>query len=146
MRRHSRQPAALGVVGAWAMAASIAGCANVAPPPAKPVLTALHGTITYRQRIALSPETRVKVFLQEDFMAAMPMTYLDEVEILHPGQVPIPFTMHYDASALQAGHVYTLLVKIYEGDRTRFLNTSRYRVLTEGACVDRCEVVVDPID
>ena len=116
----------------------------MAPP--KPVKAALSGTITYRQKIALTPAARVKVFLQEISRSAAPAADLDAVEIAGPGQVPIPFTVHYDPAAVRPDHDYMLLVKIYEGDRTRFLNTSRYRVLTGGACVDRCEVVVDPID
>lgn len=118
----------------------------MAAVPPKPAKAALTGTITYRQKIALTPTARVKVFLQETSRSVAPATYLDEVEINGPGQVPIPFTVHYDPAAVQPDHDYALLVKIYEGDRTRFLNTSRYRVLTGGACVDRCDVIVDPID
>ncbi len=114
--------------------------------PPKPAKAALTGTITYRQKIALTPAARVKVLLQETSRSAAPAAHLDEVEIAGPGQVPILFTVHYDPAAVQPDHDYTLLVKIYEGDRTRFLNTSRYRVLTGGACIDRCEVVVDAID
>ena len=98
------------------------------------------------QKIALSPEARAKLFLQEISNAAEPATYLEEVEIRKPGQVPIPFTVRYDAATVREDHTYTLLVKIYEGDRTRFLNTSRYRVLTGDACRDHCEVLVDSID
>ena len=146
MKPRLRSGSVWGLAGLGAIASLLAGCASVAVVPTKPVMTALTGTITYRQKIALTPAARVKVFLQETSRSATPATYLDEVEIARPGQVPIPFTVHYDPAAVQPDHVYTLLVKIYEGDRTRFLNTSRYRVLTDGACVDRCEVVVDPID
>lgn len=131
---------------AWLVAGILAGCASVAAPPRAPTGATLSGTITYRQKIALSPTARVKVFLQETPRAAMPATDLGEVEILNPGQVPIAFRVGYDPAAIKPDGRYTLLVKIYEGDRTRFLNTSRYPVLTGGACADRCAVVVDPID
>ena len=41
------------------------------------------------QKIALSPEARAKLFLQEISNAAEPATYLEEVEIRKPGQVPV---------------------------------------------------------
>lgn len=141
--RHLRLHA---VVAAGLVAGILTGCASVTAPPQAPTGATLSGTITYRQKIALSPTARVKVFLQETPRAAMPATALGEVEILNPGQVPIAFSVRYDPAAIKPDGLYTLLVKIYEGDRTRFLNTSRYPVLTGGACADRCAVVVDPID
>lgn len=143
----ARRPVRLQLAAATGLfAAMLAGCVSVTVPPRAPTGATLSGTITYRQKIALSPEARVKVFLQETPRAAVPATALGEVEIPNPGQVPIAFSVRYDPAAIRPDGEYTLLVKIYEGDRTRFLNTSRYRVLTGGACADRCAVLVDPID
>ncbi len=105
-------------------------------------MTALSGTITYRPRIDLTPQAIVKVWLQDVSRQDVVATNLDEVEIRDPGQVPIAFRVQYDPAQIQPGHRYTLLVKIYEGDRTRFLNATSYPVITQG-CVDQCEVVLD---
>lgn len=121
--------------------AMVAGCA---PQPAVPekTLATLEGTITYRQRVALSPGAIVKVWLQDVSKMDAVAEVLDEVEIRSPGQVPIAFRVKYDPERIVASHRYTLLVKIYEGDRTRFLNATSYPVITQG-CPDRCEVVLD---
>jgi uncharacterized lipoprotein YbaY len=111
----------------------------------KPVVgTALTGTITYRQRIALTPEAIVKVWLQDVSRPGLPVPeILDEQEIRRPGQVPVAFSLRYDPATIDPTHTYTLLVRIYEGDRTRFTNARPFPVITQGGCTDRCEVVVD---
>ncbi|MBX9631202.1 MAG: YbaY family lipoprotein [Burkholderiales bacterium] len=121
--------------------ALVAGCAPKPAVPEKPLKT-LDGTITYRQRIALSPDAIVKVWLQDVSKMDAVAEVLDEVEIRNPGQVPIAFRVRYDPDRIVEKHRYTLLVKIYEGDRTRFLNATSYPVITQG-CTDRCEIVLD---
>lgn len=106
--------------------------------------TALTGTVTYRQRIALMPEAIVKVWLQDVSRPGLPVPeILDEQEIRRPGQVPVAFSLRYDPATIDPTHTYTLLVRIYEGDRTRFTNAKPFPVITNGACTDRCEVVLD---
>jgi len=106
--------------------------------------TALTGTVTYRQRVALMPDAIVKVWLQDISRPGLPVPeILDEQEIRRPGQVPVAFSLHYDPATIDPTHTYTLLARIYEGDRTRFTNAKPFPVLTNGACADQCEVVVD---
>lgn len=119
----------------------MAGCAPRAAAPDKALRT-LEGTVSYRQRVALSAEAIVKVWLQDESTKGPVAEVLDEVEIRNPGQVPIAFRVKYDPQRIDASHRYTLLAKIYEGDRTRFLNATSYSVITQG-CTDRCEVVLD---
>lgn len=121
--------------------AFMAGCAPRAAGPDEPRQT-LEGTLSYRQRVALSAEAIVKVRLQDESTKGLVAEVLDEVEIRNPGQIPIAFRVKYDPERIVASHRYTLLVKIYEGDRTRFLNATSYPVITQG-CTDRCEVVLD---
>jgi putative lipoprotein len=119
----------------------VAACAPQAVVPDRP-MTVIQGTITYRPRIALTAQAIVRVWLQEVAKTDVVPTILDEVEIHNPGQVPIAFRLRYDPARIDATHRYTLLVKIYEGDRTRFVNATSYAVITRG-CTDQCEVVVD---
>jgi putative lipoprotein len=131
---------AIGLVMLLASGA-VVSCASPPPVVDKP-LTVIEGTITYRPKVALAPEAIVKVWLQDVSKTNVVAINLDEVEIRNPGQVPIPFRVRYDPAVIKEGSRYALLVKIYEGDRTRFVNATSYPVITQG-CKDRCEVVVD---
>jgi putative lipoprotein len=102
----------------------------------------LSGRITYDEDVGLEANARVKIFLQDVTRTDVPVYYLDEVEIVSPGQIPIPFQVRYDPAGIRPDHVYVLLVRIYEGDRLRFTNVARYPVITYG-CTNDCEIVVD---
>lgn len=103
----------------------------------------LGGTVTYRQRIALSPGAVVKVWLQDISRPNLPVPEILDEQVIEPaGQVPIAFSLRYDPATIDPTHTYTLLVRIYEGDRVRFTNAARYPVITSG-CTAQCEVVVD---
>jgi len=131
---------------AAALSCLLAACASrpapIAPEPPGMRATAIDGTITYRQRVALSPQAIVKIWLQDVSTQNAVPTILDEVEIRNPGPVPIAFRVRYERAQIRQEHRYTLLVKIYEGDRTVFLNATSYPVITQG-CTDHCEVVLD---
>jgi len=120
--------------------ASCAAPPGKAPPDNRSVLS---GTITYRPRIALSPEAVVRVWLQDMSDPRSPVPVIVDMQTIRkPGQVPIAFALRYDPAKIDAQRRYTLLVKIYEGDRTRFVNARPLDVLTRG-CTANCEVVVD---
>lgn len=123
-----------------ALLASCAGLPGQAPPDSRSVLS---GTITYRPRIALSPEAVVRVWLQDMSDPRSPVPVIVDMQTIRkPGQVPIAFALRYDPAKIVAQRRYTLLVKIYEGDRTRFVNAKPVDVLTRG-CTANCEIVVD---
>jgi putative lipoprotein len=126
------------------MACGIVVCAACSLPKqqADSRTAVLSGRITYDESVGLEPNARVKIFLQDVSRTDVPVFYLDEVEILRPGQIPIPFQVRYDPADIRPDHVYVLLVRIYEGDRLRFTNVARYPVITYGCTAD-CEIVVD---
>lgn len=145
---------ATGLLSAVSLAVALAGCAKppavpepvVGPRQVKPAGTELRGTIVWRQKIALTPAAIVKVWLQDMSRPGLPVPeILDEREIRTPGQAPVAFSLRYDPATIDASHTYTILVRIYEGDRTRFVNAAPYPVITRG-CIDQCEVVVDAMD
>jgi len=154
-KRHFARHAA-GAILIAAATMFLAGCAgkgqrssdldlDVPRPPSveDPRTAILSGRITYLPRIALSPKAVVKVWLQDMSEPGSPVpVIIDEQEIRAPGQVPVAFQLKYDPSAIRPERRYTLLVKIYEGDRVRFLNARTYPVLSAG-CMADCEVVVD---
>lgn len=144
--------------GAWmglVTVAMLAGCipaprpVAVEPPPTvtspsrEATGAVLAGVITYRQRIALAKDAVAKVWLQDISRPNLPVPEILDEQVIEPaGQVPIPFTMRYDPAAIDPTHTYTLLVRIYEGDRVRFTNAARYPVIT-GGCTANCEIVLD---
>lgn len=131
------------VAAALLLAGVAAGCtAPRVPEPADTRTATLSGTVSWRARIALSPDAVMKVWLQDLSSTAGPVDYLAELEVRNPGAPPVPFTLRYDPARVVAGHRLVLLVKIFEGDRIRFTNATRYPVITDG-CREACEVVVD---
>ena len=126
--------------------ASDAAKKNVPVYPSPAADSVLSGAVNYRPRIALTPDAVVKIWLQDISVPGRPVPLvLDEREIRSPGQVPIAFELRYDSRAIDPTHVYTILARIYEGDRTRFINVKPYGVLTHGGCMDKCQVLVDPM-
>lgn len=72
----------------------------------------LDGTVTYRERIALPPETELRVAL-EDVTADETVGRLVAEQVIHPNrQVPIPFSLSYDRRTIEAQNRYRLIAEI----------------------------------
>ncbi len=112
----------------------------------KPQAAHMHitGTITYRQRIALSPQAEVIIRLLDVSKMDVAATVLAETRLKNPGQVPIAFSLPYDASKIEPRHSYTVQVRIEESGKLRFTTTTAYPVLAspeQGAM----EILVDAV-
>lgn len=82
------------------------------PQPA----TAVTGTVTYPQRIALPPEAVVVVKLEDVSLADAPAVVIAERTIPTNGQqVPIPFKLVYDPGDIIPNHRYTVSARILHG-------------------------------
>lgn len=66
------------------------------------------GTLAYRERIALGPETVVEVKLADLSRADAPAITIGEITIENPGQVPIAFEIEYDPAAIDARFEYAI--------------------------------------
>ena len=76
---------------------------STAEPTAEPEPTSeppavVTGTVTYRERIALSPQAVVEVKLEDVSRADAAAVTIGEQTITNPGQVPIDFEIEYDPS------------------------------------------------
>ncbi|MEI7970809.1 MAG: YbaY family lipoprotein [Betaproteobacteria bacterium] len=152
MDRFPGSPLRLAV--AMFLLAFLGGCAtgsrrgaeeDVPRPPSAPDprTSVLEGRIVYLPRIALAPRAVAKVWLQDMSEPGSPVPVILDEQVISPaGQVPIAFRLRYDPQSIRPERRYTLLVRIYEGDRVRFTNAQVYRVLTAG-CTNGCEVLVD---
>lgn len=107
----------------------------------------VRGTITYRERIALSPDAVVTVQLRDTSYADAAAVLIDEQIISSPGQVPIDFSLRYASDEIDGRNTYSISAVITEGDgRMAFTNDTAYDVITRGnpRRVDMTLVMVEP--
>ncbi len=93
------------------------------------------GTVNYLVRSALPEDAVVKVQIVNASLADAPpeMTVLGEQVITQPGQVPIPFAVGYDTLNVQENALYSLTVRIEDGQgNLLFITTQSVPVITQG--------------
>jgi uncharacterized lipoprotein YbaY/heat shock protein HslJ len=108
---------------------------------ALPLDAFISGTITYRERIALSPQAVVEISLQDVSRADAPAKLIAHQRITNPGQVPIPFEIRYKPEDIDERMTYAVQARILEGGRPMFINDTHTAVLTRGAG-NRVEMVL----
>ncbi len=122
-----------------------AACATAPrPQPSAASPATLSGTVTYLPRIALPPDAVVEVQLKDVSLADAPAKVLAEQTITTAGrQVPIPFTLRYDAADIQQQHTYAVRAAIRDADGTlRWTSDTMHPVLTRDAPSDGVEIRV----
>lgn len=103
------------------------------------------GTVSYRERIALTPNAVIEVKLLDVSRADAPAVTIAEQTINPAGrQVPIAFELNYDPSRINNRNRYGIQVRILEGGRVRFINTQAHPVLT-GGHPNMVNVIVNPV-
>jgi putative lipoprotein len=94
---------------------------------------AVTGTVTYRERIALTPEAVVEVQLLDVSIADASAKLIAEQTIKPQHQVPIPFELTYDPAVIDERFTYTVRATIRERGQLMFTTDRSYRVLTRGS-------------
>ncbi|WP_420611134.1 YbaY family lipoprotein [Candidatus Poriferisodalis sp.] len=120
---------------------------EVVTPAAPGADASVRGTITYRERIALTPDAVVTVQLRDTSLADAASVLVAEQIISSPGQVPIEFDVRYVSDEIDDRNVYSVSAVITEGDgRMAFTNDTAYDVITRGnpRRVDMTLVMVEP--
>ena len=119
-------------------AATLAGCKGSSDN--------VTGTVTYRQRIALTPDAVVTVRIEDVSKADVLAEMIGEQVIQTEGaQVPIPFEVAYDPDKIEDTHSYSLRVRIEDGNgKLLFINDTSVPVITRGNPTQDIEVVVVP--
>ena len=89
------------------------------------------GTVTYRERIALSPGATLVVQLRDvSFQDASSILIAEQV-MPNPGQVPVKFKVKYNRDDLVQRNTYSITARIKESDgRLAFPNDTAYEVIT----------------
>ena len=100
------------------------------------------GTVTYLERLALTPEAMLVVELRDVSYADGPAPLIARQTIVGPGQVPIRFQVHYSRADIISGNRYSVSAEIIESDgRLAFTNDTVYEVITRGN-PDRVEMLL----
>ena len=108
---------------------------------------AVSGSVTYRERLALTPDATLIVELRDVSYADGPAPLIARQTIPGPGQVPIRFRVEYNRDDIDEPHRYSIQAKIIEADgRLAFTNDTAYDVITRGKpnTVDMLLVLVQP--
>ena len=128
--------------------AAATAAADPAPPPIPQQGDAgVHGTVSYRERIALTPGATLTVQLRDTSLMDVASELIAEQVIPNPGQVPISFQVLYESARIDPRNTYSIQARITEADgRLAFINDTAYDVITRGnpTSVDMVLVLVEP--
>ena len=105
------------------------------------------GTVTYRERLALTPGATLIVELRDVSYADAAAPLIARQTISGPGQVPITFDVRYNRQDIDSRNTYAVSARIVESDgRLAFTNDTAYDVITRGnpGKVDMLLVLVEP--
>ena len=109
--------------------------------------SSVSGTVTYRERIELTPGATLIVQVRDTSYADASAELVAEQVISDPGQVPIKFNVDYDPDDINSRNTYSVSARIEESDgRLAFINDTAYDVITGGhpKWVDMVLVLVEP--
>jgi uncharacterized lipoprotein YbaY/heat shock protein HslJ len=105
----------------------------------------LSGTVSYRQRIALTRRAVVEVKLLDVSRADSPSIMIAEQTIKPAGrQVPIAFELAYDPGRIDPRGRYSIQVRILDRNQLRFTNTQANPVITPGH-PNKVNIIVNPV-
>ena len=91
------------------------------------------GTVTYRERLALTPNATLIVELRDVSYADGPAPLIARQTIADPGQVPIEFEVRYSREDIDSRNTYAVQARIIESDaRLAFINDTAYEAITRG--------------
>jgi putative lipoprotein len=91
------------------------------------------GTVSYLQRIALPPTAVIQIQLLDVSLAESAAKVLAEKKItLGDRQVPVPFSLDYDAARIVSAHSYSVSARILIDGQLRFVSDKSNPVITGG--------------
>ena len=109
-------------------------------------MASISGTVSYRLRIALTPEAEVQVELRDVSRQDGEAPLIVKRVIEKPGQFPIAFSLEYDPSLIDPGHTYAVSARITDRGQLQFVTDARVPVLTGAAAAGTLvEIEVVPL-
>ena len=93
----------------------------------------IHGSVSYRERRALTPEAVIEVRLLDVSRQDAPAPVVAETTFSAAGsQVPISFALRYDPRGIEDTHTYAVRATIRDAGRMVFTTDPAYHVITQG--------------
>jgi putative lipoprotein len=92
----------------------------------------VHGTATYRERIALPRHAVFEATLEDVSRPGAASEIVARIRNEQPGNPPIRFTISYDAGRIIQSHSYAVRARILVDDRVWFTSDRSYPILTRG--------------
>jgi putative lipoprotein len=120
-----------------ALTVLVSSCTTSRAPPegdGERSMAQVTGTVTYRERIALTPTAVITVKLVDVSRADAPAVVLGEQVIRAEGrQVPFAFAIAYDPAQIKPQYTYAVQARIEDSGGLRFVSDRMYPVLTRDA-------------
>jgi uncharacterized lipoprotein YbaY/heat shock protein HslJ len=91
------------------------------------------GTVSYRERMALSNQAELEITLEDVSRQDAPAKVIARRTISNPGQVPIRFDLEFQPADIDQRMSYSLRATIRDGGRLLFTSDTHTPVLTRGA-------------
>ena len=85
----------------------------------------VHGTATYRERLALPPEAVFEATLEDVSRADALAVVMGQARIERPGNPPFRFEITYDPARINPSHRYAVRARILVGGELFFSSNSR---------------------
>lgn len=97
----------------------------------------LTGTVAYRERVALPPDAAAEISLIDATIQDKAATVVAKTTVKSEGkQVPLAFTLRYDAGRIDKKHLYTVRAVIRSGDELLWTTDIVRAVITQGNPTD----------
>ena len=147
--------AVIWLAGIWTVLLVVAACqddpvpsnATLEVPSGREPNASVSGTVTYRERLALTADAMLIVELRDVSYADAAAPLIARQTIDGPGQVPIKFKVEYSRQDIESRNRYSISARIVESaGRLAFTNDTAYEVITHGNPdkVDMLLVLVQP--
>lgn len=102
----------------------------------------LHGSVLYREKIALPPEAMVEVTLEDVSKMDVKSTVLASQTLKPAGQVPVVFQLSYDDAMVEDRGRYSVRAVIRVGENVLWRSTQSFPALT-GDAPNSVDVLVE---
>ena len=145
----------VGLAGTWIVLLAAVACQDepgpsggtLEVPSGREPNASVSGTVTYRERLALTEDAKLIVELRDVSYADAAAPLIARQTIDGPGQVPIKFKVEYSRQDIDSRNTYSISARIVESDgRLAFTNDTAYDVITNGnpSKIDMLLVLVQP--
>ena len=95
--------------------------------------TTIEGTATYRERIAIPPNSVFEAVLEDVTIADAKAKQIGQTSFRSPAGPPIRFSIAFDPTQIDPGRMYSVRARIMVSGRLMFTSDKLHPVLTRGA-------------